>query len=572
MTKYIEIFLNVPVSDPDDSRRRRLLNILLLGTLIAALLSLAALGIDSLTRQATDQAETQNALFGIVLVTIGILVIYQINRRFSGQWAALLFLLLLTIVFSLTDTAVNLAEGRSLFLFTIPIVMASLILAARASFLFAALSGGIIAYLSLSVGHAVNLFGIIGFFMLALVSWLSARSLEQALEQLRVINANLDQVVIERTQALAESLERERIEAGRSQAILNSIADGVVVFDTNWNAILANPALRGMLELPLELIVNKNFRDLIEHPRLSPKSRSLLYAMMEHDTQPPSFRIEWDKKTLSISAAQVYDHSKDRYTNIGTVTVFRDFTREAEVEKLKSTFVAIVSHELRTPLNAILGYAEMFKESVYGPMNDKQVNMAERIMKNTQRLLGLINDLLDQAQMEAGRLTIQMRAVRPAELLENLHGVMDQIVHDKSLKLTSEIEDNLPEILNGDGARLQQILVNLVNNGVKFTDQGTVHVRLFCPYGNKWGMEVSDTGCGIPEQELPYIFDTFHQVEAGETRVHGGFGLGLSIVKQLVHLMSGDIIVNSKVDVGTTFTITLPLVIPEESPEKWRDL
>jgi signal transduction histidine kinase len=411
-----------------------------------------------------------------------------------------------------------------------------------------------------------------GFFMIALVSWLSARSLEAALKELRVINANLDQVVIERTRELAESLERERIEAGRNQAILNSIADGVVVFDTKWNAILANPALRAMLEIPTELIVNKSFRDLIENPLLSPKSRHLLYAMMEHDTQPPSFRVEWGEKTLSISAAQVYDNSTDRHANIGTVTVFRDFTREAEVEKLKSTFVAIVSHELRTPLNAILGYAEMFKEAIYGPMNDKQVNMAERIMKNTQRLLGLINDLLDQAQMEAGRLTIKMAPVRPAELLENLHGVMDQIAYGKGLRLTSEIDDQLPDVLNGDVARLQQILVNLVNNGVKFTDQGTVHVRLSCPYENKWGMEVSDTGSGIPVDELTYIFDTFHQVEGGAARVHGGFGLGLSIVKQLVNLMGGEINVHSKIDVGTTFTVTLPLVVPVENPEKWRNL
>jgi signal transduction histidine kinase len=570
MKRQIDAILNVPVSDPDDARRRRLLNILLLGTIIATLLGLIAVIITVVTQGPSNATETQYTLFGIVLATVGILVIYQINRRFSGRLAALFFLLLLTGIFALTDTPQQLTEGRSLFLFTIPIVMSSLILAPSASFLFAALSSGIISFLALSINHSINLFGAIGFFMLALVSWLSARSLEEALMELRVINANLDQVVIERTKALAESLERERIEAGRSQAILNSIADGVVVFDTNWNAILANPALTGMLDLPLELIVDKNFRDLIEHPKLSTRSRTLLRAMMEYDTQPPSFRIEWDQKTLSISAAQVYDYTKDRFANIGTVTVFRDFTREAEVERLKSTFVAIVSHELRTPLNAILGYAEMFKEAVYGPMNDKQVNMAERIMKNTQRLLGLINDLLDQAQMEAGKLTIQMGPVRPAELLDNLHSVMDQSARDKNLRLTSEIDDSLPEVLNGDGARLQQILLNLVNNGIKFTEHGTVHVRLFSPYRNRWGIEVSDTGSGIPESELPYIFDTFRQVEGTATRVHGGFGLGLSIVKQLVHLMNGDINVKSQIEAGSTFTITLPLVIPEENVEKWR--
>lgn len=572
MKAYIDQIVNVPATDPDDARRRRLLNILLLGVLIAALLALLAIVIDSATRAGAKQAEVQTTIFSTILITLGILVIYQINRRYSGRLAALLFLLLLTGVFILTDAPQELTEGRSVFLFTIPITIASLILAPRASFLLAAISSGIVAWLAVFNGLAINIFVIAGFFVLALISWLAARSLEEALQELRTINANLDQVVIERTRELAESLERERIEAGRNQAILNSIADGVVVFDTKWNAILANPALRAMLEVPTELIVNKNFRDLVEHPRLSPKSRPLLYAMMEHDTQPLSFRIEWDKKTLSISAAQVYDNSNQSHTNIGTVTVFRDFTREAEVEKLKSTFVAIVSHELRTPLNAILGYAEMFKESVYGPMNDKQVNMAERIMKNTQRLLGLINDLLDQAQMEAGRLTIQMAPVRPAELLENLHGIMDQIAHEKSLKLTSEIDDRLPEVLNGDGARLHQILVNLVNNGVKFTKQGVVHVRLFYLQENEWGIEVSDTGGGIPADELPYIFDTFRQVESGAARVHGGFGLGLSIVKQLVTLMNGEIKVKSKINVGTLFTITLPLTVPAESPEKWRNL
>ena len=564
-------FLTVSTSDPDDTRRRRILNILVVSigllSILALLTSLALFFLGVLAWENVGLVIT-----GSVATIFGTLIIYLINHFWSGRVSATIFLVFLTLLFAFTDTPEQISGGRSLFAFAIPIIMASILLVPWSSFIFSALSGIVVSVIAVSIGLFPNIPAIMGFFMIALVSWLSARSLEAALKELRVINANLDQVVIERTRELAESLERERIEAGRNQAILNSIADGVVVFDTQWNAILANPALRAMLEIPTELIVNKSFRDLIENPLLSPKSRHLLYAMMEHDTQPPSFRIEWGEKTLSISAAQVYDNSTDRHANIGTVTVFRDFTREAEVEKLKSTFVAIVSHELRTPLNAILGYAEMFKEAIYGPMNDKQVNMAERIMKNTQRLLGLINDLLDQAQMEAGRLTIKMAPVRPAELLENLHSVMDQIAHGKGLRLTSEIDDQLPEVLNGDVARLQQILVNLVNNGVKFTDQGTVHVRLSCPYENKWGMEVSDTGSGIPEDELPYIFDTFRQVEGGAARVHGGFGLGLSIVRQLVNLMSGEIHVKSTVDSGTTFTITLPLIVPEENPEKWRNL
>jgi signal transduction histidine kinase len=556
---YINALLSVPTSDPDEARRRRLLNIILLAVLIGAIVALIAIIIADVMDPMTEDAEMKVLLDGIVVFTIGILGIYLLNRRLPGKWPALIFLILLTVIFLFSDSLYNLVNGRSLFLFTIPIVMASMLLFPSASFIFAIFSSAIVIVLSISIDVFPNVPAIIGFFLVALASWLSARSLEQTLAELRNINANLDKVVHERTQALAESLERERIEAGRNQAILNSIADGVIVFDRKWNAILANPAVRGMLEIPIELIIDKNFRELIEHPRLQPRSRGLLYAMMEHDTQPVGFRVEWGGKTLSVSAAQVYNRTE----NIGTVTVFRDFTREAEVEKLKSTFVAIVSHELRTPLNAILGYAEMFKEAVYGPMNEKQINMAERIMTNTRRLLGLINDLLNQAQMEAGKLTIKMAAFNPGELLENLHAVMDKAAADKGIRLTSEIDGNLPDLLSGDAERLNQILVNLVNNAIKFTERGAVHVKLFYPYENKWGIEVSDTGVGIPDAELPYVFDTFRQVEGTATRVHGGFGLGLSIVKQLVTLMNGEIKVRSIVGEGTTFIVILPLAVPE---------
>jgi signal transduction histidine kinase len=562
MNKFFDSILSVPVSDPDDARRRRVLNILLLGTLGATVVGF--LGIVFTLASLADLSDPENQLLigGVLVTTLGIMGIYQINKRVSGRWAALLYLMFLTLIFAFTDSPKELSNGRSLFIFMLPIAMSSLILLPQASFLFALISSGIISGLSLSIDQPINPFAIIGFFMLALVSWLSARSLETALTELRVINADLDQVVNQRTQALAESLSRERIEAGRNQAILNSIVDGVIVFDKKWNATLANPAIRAMFELPLEMIVNRSFREFIDHPKLSAHSRQLLLAMIEHDTQPFGFRIEWGQKTFSVSAAQVYDQREDGNVNTGTVTVFRDFTHEAEVERLKSTFVAIVSHELRTPLNAILGYAEMFKEAVYGPMNDKQVNMADRIMKNTGRLLGLINDLLDQAQMEAGKLTINLSPIKPYELLETLHGLMDKTASDKSLRLTSEIDDSLPEILIGDAGRLQQILVNLVNNAIKFTDTGDVSIRLFRSDVAKWGIEVTDTGRGISAEELPYIFDTFRQVEGAATRTKGGFGLGLAIVKQIVNLMNGDVKVASEPGKGTTFSITLPLVIP----------
>jgi PAS domain S-box-containing protein len=546
-------------NDPDEIRRRGLVRVLSIGLLVLSLFAFTAILVYLFINPDEWQQDNQLALASAVIAFIVSAGIFQLNKRSSGL-ASFLLLLLLVIVPIVSDTPEQVVNGRSLFLFTLPVAISSLILLPAASFLFAILSSIVVVGLSLSIDIFPNMPAIIGFFMLALVSWLSARSLENALNELRSINANLDQVVTERTQALAESLDRERVEAGRNQAILNSIADGVIVFDRKWNATMANPAIKAMLDVPLELISGKNFRELIEHPRLQPKSRGLLYAMMEHETQPIGFRIEWGGKTLSVSAAQVYNN---RHENIGTVTVFRDFTREAEVEKLKSTFVAIVSHELRTPLNAILGYAEMFKESIYGPMNEKQINMAERIMKNTQRLLGLINDLLDQAQMEAGKLTIKMAPFRPAELLESLHSVMDKTAADKGLVLTSEIEDSLPETLNGDAARLHQILVNLVNNSVKFTDRGSVNIKLLHVNERRWGIEVTDTGHGIPEAEIPHIFETFRQVEGMTTRVHGGFGLGLSIVKQLVNLMNGEIKVRSTIDVGTTFIISLPLVVTE---------
>jgi PAS domain S-box-containing protein len=563
MVTWIQNFINVESSDPDDARRRRLLNILLAGIIGSAVVGGLFVALYVLITNAWEQGIILIFLSSIIFILGGIGIIL-LNRRY-GPLAAVLFLLLLTFTFSLSDSPEQLANGRSIFVYAIPIAIASLLLRPAASFIFAGLSSLIITGLALSVSIVPNLPAIIGFFMLALVSWLSSRSLENALRDLRVINANLDRIVAERTQALVESLTREQIEAGRSQAILESIADGVVVYDLHGKAIQANPALSRLLDIPFDQIIQSSVSQLTHADQLDPKYRDTLERLLnDPGYQITSQRVEWDQKTLSVSAATVLDPDGDL---IGTVGVFRDFTREAEIEKMKSSFLAIVSHELRTPLNAIIGYAEMLKESILGPINENQARASERIMSNTERLLSIVSDLLDQAQIEAGKMTINLQPFSPSELLENVHGVMDKAAADKGLSLTSSIDPELPQSLNGDLARLQQILVNLTNNAIKFTDSGSVQIRFKRLNPKNWALEVLDTGRGIAENEIPKIFETFHQVGSAATREHGGFGLGLSIVKQLAELMDGNVTVKSQEGVGSTFTITLPLISNEITEE-----
>jgi signal transduction histidine kinase len=201
----------------------------------------------------------------------------------------------------------------------------------------------------------------------------------------------------------------------------------------------------------------------------------------------------------------------------------------------------------------------MLKESIYGAISEKQASVTERIMVNTQRLLSMVGDLLDEAQLKAGKLSLTRHPFKASQLLEAMHTTMDKITSDKGLYLTDEIAPDVPDTLIGDVQRLQQILVNLVNNAAKFTEKGGIHVLVQRSTPEHWAIKVSDTGPGIPSEEIPYIFDTFRQVEDPTIRKHGGFGLGLSIVKQIVELMKGKISVNSEIGKGSTFTIELPL-------------
>jgi PAS domain S-box-containing protein len=561
MLNRFKDFIKSNASDPDEIRRQRLINILSIGlgavTLVGLIFVVIFLSINPEKWQKQD-----NQLLVLILFVgaIGSLSIYLLNR-YSGRLASSLFLLFLTIISAFSDTPEQLANGRSLFVFMVTIAISSQILSPVSSFIFASINSVIVVYLAELAGVTPNSTAIFAFFFFALISWLSARSLEQALKDLRAINLNLDNLVEQKTRELAATLSRELILAGRNQAILNSIADGVIVFDEQNKAILANPALSQLTEIPVENVVSRNVTEFIQNEALS-SSHNQLKSMFENPQQNiTGVRINWANKTLSASIARVQD-SSDK--NIGTVAVFRDITREAELEKMKDTFMGIVSHELRTPLNAILGYAEMLKEGVYGAINEKQSGVAQRVMNNTQRLLAIVSDLLDQAQIQSGKLKIRMVSCKPAELLEALHGVMDKIVQDKGIEFTTELDPALPSVIIGDAQRLQQIMINLSTNAVKFTEKGGVNVKLSKLDEAHWQIQTTDTGGGIPSEAKDYIFESFRQVEGSATRQHGGVGLGLSIVKQLVELMKGKITVESEMGKGSTFTVVLPFALNGE--------
>jgi PAS domain S-box-containing protein len=401
----------------------------------------------------------------------------------------------------------------------------------------------------------------LSYFLIALIAWMSSSGLQSALKDLRSINTNLDKIVIDRTNELADALTRERIEAGRNQAILNSIADGVIVFDKQHVATLANPALSQLTETSLQALEGislDHFVQLKNIPQASQQSIKNLIQKSEHSDINP--RVEWGDKVLSASVADVRD-SKTQET-IGSVAVFRDITQETQVEKMKDNFVAVVSHELRTPLNAIMGHAEILREEVHGPLNEKQLSVTQRVMVNVTRLLNMVGDLLNEAQIRAGKLTVKLEAFMTASLLENLHGAMDKTVTDKGLELITNISADMPDELIGDAQRLQQILINLTSNALKFTESGSITVSLNRAGEQHWKIDVKDTGVGIPENELPFVFDAFRQANNLEftTRQYGGIGLGLSIVKQLVELMNGEIQVTSELGKGSTFTVVLPLL------------
>lgn len=227
-------------------------------------------------------------------------------------------------------------------------------------------------------------------------------------------------------------------------------------------------------------------------------------------------------------------------------------------DRIKSAFLAAMSHELRTPLNSIIGFTGMVLQGLAGPLNEEQKKQLGMVRGSARHLLDLINDVLDISKIEAGQLTITSEIFDLRKSIDKTLQIVSPLAEKKNLRLYSRIGDNISEI-RGDQRRVEQIIINLLNNAVKFTDRG--EIKLDCHADDKAiTLSVTDTGIGIKPENLNIIFDAFRQVDSGITRVQEGTGLGLNITKKLVEMMGGSIHVASKLEEGSAFTVTLPKI------------
>ncbi len=360
---------------------------------------------------------------------------------------------------------------------------------------------------------------------------------------------------------LKSAVEKLTEEEKKMTAIVNSIAEGLILVDSDNRVLHINPAAERLLDLS-EDSINKDITELIQNDELiqieqTPSKNEETNFVSEITL------IRHNKKLVLRTIASPFLDENGQ--TLGTVYLFDDVTREKEIDQMKSDFISLVSHELRTPLTSIIGFVSFILDGKAGSINDRQRNSLARVQRQSKRLAALINDLLDISRIESGRIQMEQE---PISLLEIVTQRIDEIrpqADEKSIQMDLTAPESVPTIL-GDEARMGQVFTNLIGNAIKFTpNNGEVSIKVRVD-GNLLHVEVIDTGPGIPAEERQKVFDKFYQLSDISTRKQGGSGLGLSITKSIVEAHGGKLwIDDGNQGKGSNFQFVLPLVTEDEN-------
>ena len=429
--------------------------------------------------------------------------------------------------------------------------------------------------------------------------------MEQMGGKMQILASNVaTRELLEKTQAQAQALtasehqlisRREELESSqkslalteeRTRLILGSVNEGIWGLNAEGKTTFVNTAAARMLGYTEKELSTASMHALVHHSHADGSAYPIHECKM-YLTGQDGIQRKVDDEVMWRNDGTFFPVEYDTTpifkdgTLVGTVIVFRDITerkandtamREAkevaeDATKAKSDFLANMSHEIRTPMNAIIGMSHLALQTELKP---KQRNYIEKVHSAAKNLLGIINDILDFSKIEAGKMQYEMGAFRLEDVLEQMSDLSMIKIQEKGLELRLNVDTGVPTALVGDALRLGQVITNLVNNAVKFTEKGEISVAVQkvadAPEGVVLRFSITDTGIGLTEEQRKKLFSAFAQADASTTRKYGGTGLGLTISKNLVELMGGSIGVASQPGVGSTFFFTGQFGVQKEQP------